>query len=143
MKAGDKDARIVQVRKRLEIEGYPSLSAPDDPTLFDKDLQQTVVEFQRHYGLEPDGVIGPATINAMNVPARDRVRQISLVMERWRWLPRNLGPKYIRVNIANFKLAVIENEESVLDMRVQTFRILVHSIFGFVSDFELRALKFL
>ena len=118
MKAGDKDARIVQVRKRLEIEGYPSLSAPDDPTLFDKDLQQTVVEFQRHYGLEPDGVIGPATINAMNVPARDRVRQISLVMERWRWLPRNLGPKYIRVNIANFKLAVIENEESVLDMRV-------------------------
>jgi murein L,D-transpeptidase YcbB/YkuD len=118
MKEGDKDARIVQVRKRLEIEGYPSSSAPDDPTIYDRGLRQTVVEFQRHYGLEPDGIIGPATINAMNVPARHRVRQISLAMERWRWLPRNLGPKYIRVNIANFKLAVIENEESVLDMRV-------------------------
>ena len=118
MKTGAKDARIAQVRKRLEIEGYPSSSFPDDPTIYDKDLQPTVVAFQRHYGLEPDGVIGPVTINAMNVPAPQRVRQISLAMERWRWLPRDLGTNYIRVNIANFKLAVIENEESVLDMRV-------------------------
>ena len=118
IKVGNKDARIAAIRERLRIEGYRPSTASDDPATYDQDLLQAVMEFQGHYGLEPDGIIGPATIRAMNIPAHQRTRQISLAMERWRWLPRDLGPNYIRVNIANFKLAVIEGDDSVLDMRV-------------------------
>lgn len=118
IKAGSSDPRTIHIRERLEIEGYAVPSPPGDTSIYDKPLMETVQEFQRHYGLEPDGVVGPETIGAMNVTARQRTRQIALVMERWRWLPRRLGPKYIRVNIANFKLAVLQDEKSVLDMKV-------------------------
>lgn len=72
-----------------------------------------------------DGAVGAATIAAMNVPVVYRIRQITLAMERWRWLPRDLGQRYIRVNIANFKLMVIENDRVQLAMKVivgQTYR---------------------
>jgi murein L,D-transpeptidase YcbB/YkuD len=55
------------------------------------------------------------------VPAEQRVRQIEINLDRWRWLPRDLsdsGERYIMVNIAGFHLDVVENGQPVLSMKV-------------------------
>lgn len=95
------------LRERLEAEGY-DLGAG---------LDAAVRSFQTRHGLEPDGVVGPATRVALNVPAATRARQIALNMERWRWLPRSLGERYIVVNSAAFTLEVVESGVPVLTMR--------------------------
>jgi murein L,D-transpeptidase YcbB/YkuD len=62
--------------------------------------------------------VGASTLAAMNVPVESRINQIELNLERWRWIPRNLGSRYLLVNIADYSLAVVENQTVVLDMRV-------------------------
>ena len=64
------------------------------------------------------GRVGPATLAALNVSSADRVDQILLNMERWRWLPQDLGTRHIIVNIADFKLQVMENGQPVLNMKI-------------------------
>ena len=76
-----------------------------------------MIRFQRRHGLDADGVVGPATLAALNVPARERVRQIDVNLERWRWLPQDLGRHYILLNIANFELAVVDDSRVTLNMR--------------------------
>ena len=65
--------------------------------------------FQARHGLSADGIVGEATIHALNVPASERIRQITLNLERWRWLPRDLGPRYVTVNAADATLRVVED----------------------------------
>jgi murein L,D-transpeptidase YcbB/YkuD len=82
------------------------------------ELEQVIKQFQRRHSLIADGIIGPATIREMNVPAADRLQQININMERLRWLPDDLGDRYIMVNLANYRLTAIEDDEVKLDMRV-------------------------
>nr|MDQ2694533.1 L,D-transpeptidase family protein [Pseudomonadota bacterium] len=70
------------------------------------------------HGLLEDGVVGPLTQYEMNVPAWERVRQIVLNLERWRWLPEDLGRRFILVNITDYALAVVEDGRRVLESRV-------------------------
>ncbi len=85
----------------------------------DGNLVEAIKRFEARHGLNPDGVPDPAMIAAMNVPAQTRVRQIELNMERWRWLPDNLGSPYVFVNVAGFRLQVRDADEAVpLKMRV-------------------------
>ncbi len=58
---------------------------------FDGAVEEAVRRFQRRYGIAVDGAVGPRTLAAMNVPARARVEQIELNLERWRSLPHDLG----------------------------------------------------
>ena len=109
LRIGDDDARITVLRKRLY--------SPTDSTVFDADLEQLVRHFQSHHGITIDGIVGPETLRELNVPAADRVRQIAANMERWRWMPEDLGPSYVIVNIAAFRLDVIEDDRSVLSMK--------------------------
>jgi murein L,D-transpeptidase YcbB/YkuD len=74
--------------------------------------------FQLRNGLTTDGVIGKATIEAMNVSVEDRIASIEANLERWRWLSDDLGERYIKVNIANFELQVIENGDMVFSTEV-------------------------
>lgn len=134
---GDRDPRIVALRARLLAEGDFVPPPPPAPkprrksqrkgeavkntalqsNLYDDLLLRAVRRFQRRHGLGPDGTIGPSTLVALNVPAQERLQQIQLNLERWRWLPSDLGPRYILVNVPNFSLEVIENEQPVLTMR--------------------------
>jgi murein L,D-transpeptidase YcbB/YkuD len=85
---------------------------------YDKDLQEAVKRFQRRHGLADDGVVGPALAAEMNVPVDERIRQIELNMERWRWLPRDLGDPHILVNIPEMRLDVFEHATTPVSMRV-------------------------
>ena len=105
------------LRERLTRSGdYRHL--PNDPVAADDELMEALRRFQARHGLEVDGRMGRQTLNALNVSLAERIRQIELNLERWRWLPHDLGNRHIWVNVPRFKLSVAENGSSVLDMRV-------------------------
>jgi murein L,D-transpeptidase YcbB/YkuD len=117
LKRGAQSERVVELRKRLEASG-DLVPAGSSAGLFDERLETAVLEFQRRHGLKPDGIVGPATVAAVNVPLEDRVRQIEVNLERLRWILGNTEQRFIIVNIADFRLDAIENGKSVLSMKV-------------------------
>ncbi|WP_258100744.1 L,D-transpeptidase family protein [Marinoscillum pacificum] len=84
---------------------------------FDSVFVAGVVNFQRRHGLEPDGVIGKATIAAYNIPISRKIDMLKLNLERMRWLPEDLGDKYIIVNIPDYYLNIFEKGKNTLSMR--------------------------
>ncbi|MGX2041293.1 L,D-transpeptidase family protein [Methylocaldum sp. MU1018] len=68
------------------------------------ELAEAVKRFQRRHGLTADGVIGKTTLNQLNFPLADRLRQIQLALERLRWLPEQIRGEYLLVNIPSFQL---------------------------------------
>ena len=92
---------------------------PGDAQTYSGPLVDAVKRFQRRHGLDADGRLGPSTIKQLNVPIKHRVRQLQLTLERWRWLPAEFSAPPIIVNIPDFRLrAVDENNNVVMDMRV-------------------------
>jgi len=116
MEKGDRGDRIRLLRSRMEAAGAPVRTAASHDDLFDEALEQTVRTFQRRYGLDVDGVVGQATLAALNIPVEARIDQIEVNLERWRWLPQELGPRHVIINIANFDLDVVEGGRTVLSM---------------------------
>ncbi len=120
LKPGQADPRVPSIRERLKVTGeYPGdAPLPEDPTLYDPELEKAVVTFQRRHGLDPDGAVGKGTFAALNVPVDQRIGQIKLNMERWRWMPDDLGRRYLIVNLAAFELALFEEGKVVHQTRV-------------------------
>jgi murein L,D-transpeptidase YcbB/YkuD len=117
LRLGDRHAQIRTLRQRLSITGELVSASPAAPDLFDETLEQAVRAFQERHGLDVDGVVGPTTRAALNVPVDTRVQQIVANMERWRQLPQHLGARYLVVNIPNFTLDVVEQDRVVMSMR--------------------------
>lgn len=118
LQKGDRGERALALRQRLIAAGDLDPAAGDSLDLFDEVVEEALRKFQRRHGLEADGVVGATTFANLNVPVEERLRQVVLNMERWRWLPQDLGPRHILVNIANFELDVFESDQIVLAMRV-------------------------
>jgi len=118
LEKGMKGDRVPVLRSRLKVTG--DMPAPVDSAsdLFDESVEEAVKRFQLRHGLYDDGIVGARTLRALNVPVEKRIRQIELNLERWRWLPQNLGNPYIMVNIAGYGLEVVENETPVLTMKI-------------------------
>ncbi|WP_394693529.1 murein L,D-transpeptidase [Hyphobacterium sp.] len=105
---GDRDPRVAQLRARLAATGDID-AASDDPEFFDEALAAAVRAFQHRASLDADGIVGSQTLAQLNTPVTDRVRQIEANLERWRWLPDDLGRRHIRVNIADYRLEAWNN----------------------------------
>lgn len=119
LRPDDVDPRVSALRRRMTISGDLKDSAPpEQPDLYDQDLASAVKAFQNRHGLAPDGAIGRKTRQALNVTITQRIRQIELNLERWRWMPRDLGDRYIIINTAAFFLRVMENHKKVMEMKV-------------------------
>ena len=83
---GSKDPRVPLIREHLEvIDGYEP-AAIADPERYDEALAEAIKGFQRRSGLAADGVVGPATLRALNQPLDDRLLAIRANLERMRWL---------------------------------------------------------
>ncbi|MDZ7630121.1 MAG: L,D-transpeptidase family protein [Gemmatimonadaceae bacterium] len=101
------DTVVPALRRLLIAVGdVPSTAAvPADSLLYDSVLVRGVTRFQQRQGLSADGVIGPATLTRLRRPFADRVAQMALTLERWRWLPHAISdPPPIIVNIPAFRL---------------------------------------
>jgi len=115
---GDADSRLPWLRLRLLASNDLPEPEVTGGELFDKETAAALVRFQQRHGLSGDGVLGPKTLAALNVSVEARIRQIELNLERWRWLPKDLGDRHIVVNIADFQLAVMEGTQTVMTMPV-------------------------
>jgi murein L,D-transpeptidase YcbB/YkuD len=109
------DARVPALRQRLGV-------AAKDDEIYDRALADAVTAFQKEQGLAANGQLTSATIDAMNGPRRDRSREIDIIqanMERWRWLPRDLGSKgYSMLNVPDFTLRVYRDGDVIWNTRV-------------------------
>lgn len=120
LKPGQSSPAVPALARRLAASGdYQGAVAPDGrPATYDGGLQDAVKRFQRRHGLADDGVISAPVVAEMNVPIDARIRLIELNMERWRWLPRDLGDRHILVNIPEMRLDVWDHGTVPVSMRV-------------------------
>jgi murein L,D-transpeptidase YcbB/YkuD len=116
LRRGDTSAAVRALRNRLAAEDYLQSAAGGDS--LDGALASAIAQFQQRHGLPVDSVLGPLTRKALNVPAERRVEQIDANLERLRWLPADLGPRFVVVNIPAFSLYGYAAGERVLTMRV-------------------------
>ena len=115
LKRGDRDpVRVQSLRTRLRAEGFQT----DTGAVFDQSLSAAIAQFQSHHAIGVDSALGTETFNALNVPATFRVAQIAANLERYRWLPRRLGAKYVFVNVPAFRLEGHVNGEKTIEMKV-------------------------
>ncbi len=114
----DSNEQVAVLRRRLQAEGDLLLGPVENELLFDETVQNAVEHFQVRYGIEVDGMVGPQTRAAMNVPISERIKQMQFNLERWRWLPRDLGERYLLVNTAGYELVVYEHNEPLYVMRI-------------------------
>ena len=117
LKRGMHDPRVTSLQKRLLVTGELSNNS-GKKGIFDKNLEQAVIKYQKNNGLTADGVVGKTTVDALDVPLLTRIKQIELNMDRLRWLPADLGSSYIMVNIPDYSLSVVQDGKAVMDMPV-------------------------
>ena len=114
------DSRVPQLRAKLGI------AENVDDTHYDAKVMQAVRKFQESVDLNPTGVLDDRTVKAINSPKTDRTIDTVIVnMERWRWLPRQLGAPslgnaYVILNIPDFTLKVMQHGAQVWTTRVVT-----------------------
>jgi murein L,D-transpeptidase YcbB/YkuD len=84
---------------------------------------ESIEQFQIRHGLEPTGAIDRPTLAALNTPIDERIRQVAISLERWRWMPDELGERHIFVNIPQYMLQARENHQPVFEARVVVGRL--------------------
>ena len=121
LKLGMKDERVPTLRERL------SVAAPEIPegatnatvdTTYDKELLAAVKAFQESLGITADGVLGPATVAALNGGSGVSKDDIIANMERWRWEPVDFGQFHVEVNIPEFQVVIVKDDAVVHTNRV-------------------------
>jgi murein L,D-transpeptidase YcbB/YkuD len=106
LKVGAQDARVPQLRERFGVDG--------DGLIFDTALADAVKKFQQDNNLKPTGTLTAATLDLLN--GRQSRRPVDLIianMERWRWMPHDLGKTYVLVNLPDYVLYVFQNGRQV------------------------------
>jgi L,D-transpeptidase YcbB len=121
LKFGVEHPQVALLRQRLEA---PAAAGVKD-TQFDEGLRETVRQFQISHGGSPDGMVGSGTrrmLNGQSAPrqasGREKIDLLLANMERWRWLPQDLGPFYVNVNIPEFVVRVVEDGKPIHETRV-------------------------
>ena len=128
---GGSDPRVPALRHRLAMtgdlpaarvgaDGVPVVDAPLPPydVSYDADLEAAVKRFQARHGLASDGVIGPGTLAAMNVPVAARIDQIRVNLERARWVLHEIKGDFVLVDVAGFDVSWFRGDEPVWTSKV-------------------------
>ncbi|WP_281867434.1 L,D-transpeptidase family protein [Flavobacterium sp. GSB-24] len=109
----DTNPALINIKKRLlywnDMTGKDSLTS-----IYNKKTFEAVKKFQERHGLAADGVIGAGTISALNYSKERRKKQIIANLERWRWYPNELAENYFIINIPDYSLNVVENQDTTL-----------------------------
>ncbi len=115
LRPGMDDARVPALRERLKVSGDQS------NTKYDSALADAVKSFQRNAGLSADGLLGGGTVRALNGGPRRGGNQVDVIlanMERWRWMPRDLGKVHVVLNVPDYTLRVYNDGAVVWQTKV-------------------------
>jgi len=112
---GDTLPSIEHLKTHLSAYYYPQLVINE---IFDADLLDAIIDFQMRNGLNPDGIVGKKTYQALNISLNERLNILRINMERLRWLNNKLPQNYIMVNIASFYLHMVSKDKSSYHCRV-------------------------
>lgn len=113
LRKGKKDKRVPLLRARLSVDGDANSE------VYDNALFEAVKVFQRSKGMSPTGIVNQPTVDALNGLSRNRtVEAIISNMERWRWLPRDLGRNHVFVNVPDYTLKAVKDGEVVFRTRI-------------------------
>ena len=125
LKLGVEHEQVALLRKRLDMPAENPDGTPVEANKFDDQVRDAVRLFQLAHGSSPDGMVGNGTRHLLNggQPPHEagspaRIRSVLVNMERWRWLPHDLGAFYVMVNIPEFMLRVVEEDNAVFTTRV-------------------------
>lgn len=118
LKPGERNPRVPDLRLRLKVR-----QLSDDPDLYDDALFAALTQFQESHGLYADGVVGPATLDALNRGRQERIAQLIVNMERLRWVEGPRPPRFVIVNIPSETLWAVDHGSIALEMPVIVGRI--------------------
>jgi len=125
LKLGIEHEQVALLRKRLDMPSEIANGTPLDEMKFDETVLAAVRHFQLAHGAVPDGMVGAGTRRMLNQPQQPhavgspaRIRALLINMERWRWLPHDLGEFYVTVNIPEFMLRVVKDNQALFTTRV-------------------------
>lgn len=118
LRPGMHDARVTALRRRLEVTGDYLPTTHEKGNRYDEPLVTAVKTFQKRHHLEPDGVAGKSTVNAMNITAEERIKQIRVNLERTRWIIHDLPSSNLIIDIAGFMLQYYHNNQQVWTSKV-------------------------
>ena len=123
LKLGVEHPDVALLRKRLKISGTPGLE-----NVFDEDVLQAVKAFQRKGGMRDDGVIGGGTRGALNGSEKAKLfgsdeHRLVVNMERWRWMPEDMGEFHVWDNVPEFQTRVFKNGRMVHSARIIVGRV--------------------
>ena len=113
----DTNPSLINIKKRLiywkDMKPKDSLS-----NIYDSETNEALKKFQIRHGLAADGVIGKGTLAALNFSKRKRKEQILANLERWKWFPKDMGQEYVVVNIPDYKLTLVKDNDTIRTHKV-------------------------
>jgi L,D-transpeptidase YcbB len=119
IKPDESNPMMPEIRKRLYFWGYVEAYETVEDKVYDAELVKGIKKLQRRHGMEPDGVIGQGTIQALNQTPEMLIRTASVNLERLRWLPDTIkDSELILVNTANFQLDFLHNRDTIFSSKV-------------------------
>jgi L,D-transpeptidase YcbB len=128
LKEGERSDAVARLRERFARgadarEAELAARGAADPTLFDEGLKEAVQHFQQRHSIVADGVVGGGTLRELNHTVEERIAEMKLNLDRWRWLPNELGERFVMVNIAGFEMEVVDQGRTVQAMNVVVGRL--------------------
>ena len=120
LRPGESNKAVLRIRERM---GFDAQNAPQGAYLYDDQLAQAVMSFQKSHGLKPDGIVGPHTVQLMNMGRDDRINQVLVNLERLRWMEPNKPDRYVMVNVPSAMLWAVEDGRVELEMPVVVGRV--------------------
>jgi len=122
LKLGDRDSRIVSIKKRLQITGdYPKNIKINNK--FDKALQKASITYQKRYLLKVTGTIDKTMTYYLNQPAKKNIKSIITNLDKTKLYPKSFEREYVEVNIPDFNLRYYKNGDMISKMGVVVGRI--------------------
>ncbi|WP_421476800.1 L,D-transpeptidase family protein [Agrobacterium tumefaciens] len=127
LKPGNSSGDMASVVKAIEHRASPTFKAEHAAIIsgyqqtpdYTPDLVDLVKAFQSENGLKADGVIGRATVRAMVGESNDaRIAKVQVAMEQIRWLPADLGQRYVLINQPAFMAYYHNDGQEQFGMKV-------------------------
>ena len=114
----NKTHKLIKTIKQRLIYWHDMKQVDTLTNVYDKETQDAVKAFQSRHGLNPDGVIGKGTVLALNFTKDQRIEQVIANLERWRWYANDFGKNYLLINIPDYTLLAIKDNDTMQKQRV-------------------------